>query len=137
MEGQTICPPCEYKSRNIGSLKQHMESKHDVFNMTIVQVLTQQIERVDKLEKETKQKRTADQTSRVLNAKLEKEASEVSKQTVFQLNEVSTQSVSQNEVSTQSVSELIEVANVKQEESEANNKEMNKSILCKYFHKTK
>ena len=72
MEGQTICPPCEYKSRNIASLKQHMESKHDVFNMTIVQLLTQQTERVNNLEKETKLKRTADQTSRVLNAKLEK-----------------------------------------------------------------
>ena len=60
----------------------------------------------------------------MLNAKLEKEASEVSKQTVFQLNEVSTQSVSQiNEVLTQSVSELIEVSNMKHEESEANNKE--------------
>ena len=52
MEGQTNCALCEYKSRNIGSLKQHMESKHNVFNMTIVQVLTQQVERVDKLESE-------------------------------------------------------------------------------------
>ena len=33
-------------------MKQHMESKHNVFNMTIVQVLTQQVERVDKLESE-------------------------------------------------------------------------------------
>ena len=52
MEGQTNCALCEYKSRNIVSLKQHMESKHNVFNMTIVQVLTQQVERVDKLESE-------------------------------------------------------------------------------------
>ena len=56
MEGQTSCALCEYKSRNNGSLKQHMESKPNVFNMTIVQVLTQQVERVDKLESEIKAK---------------------------------------------------------------------------------
>ena len=43
MEGQTNCVLCDYKSRNIGSLKQHMESKHNVINMTIVQVLTQHV----------------------------------------------------------------------------------------------
>ena len=42
MEGQTNCALCEYKSRSTGSLKQHMETKHNVFNMTMVQVLTQQ-----------------------------------------------------------------------------------------------
>ena len=56
MEGQTNCVLCEYKSRSIGSLKQHMESKHNVFNMTIVQVLTQQNERVNHLESEIKTK---------------------------------------------------------------------------------
>ena len=56
MEGQTNCVLCEYKSRSIGSLKQHMESKHNVFNMTIVQVLTQQVERVNDLESEIKSK---------------------------------------------------------------------------------
>ena len=50
MEGQTNCVLCDYKSRNIGVLKQHMESKHNVFNMTIVQVLTQQVKRVTDLE---------------------------------------------------------------------------------------
>ena len=76
----------------------------------------------------------------ILNAKLEKvEASEISTQTVAQLKEVSTQTVSQiNEISIQTVSELIEVSNVKQEKSEAINKEKRKkSIPCKYFHKTK
>ena len=33
-----------------------MESKHNVFNMTIVQVLTQEIERVTELESELKAK---------------------------------------------------------------------------------
>ena len=33
-----------------------MESKHNVFNMTIVQVLTPQVERVNDLESELKQK---------------------------------------------------------------------------------
>ena len=56
MEGQTSCAICEYKSRSSGSLKQHMESKHNVFNMTIVQVLTQQVERVNALEIEIKAK---------------------------------------------------------------------------------
>ena len=56
MEGQTNCVLSDYKSRNIGSLKQHMESKHNVFNMTIVQVLTQQVERVTDLESELKAK---------------------------------------------------------------------------------
>ena len=37
-------------------MKQHMENKHNVFNMTIVQVLTQQVERVNKLESEMKEK---------------------------------------------------------------------------------
>ena len=50
MEGQNNCALCEYKSRSIGPLKQHMKSKHNVFNMTIVQVLTQQVERVNDLE---------------------------------------------------------------------------------------
>ena len=54
MEGQTNCVLCDYKSRNIGSLKQHMGSKHNVFNMTIVQVLAQQVERVNDLEGEIK-----------------------------------------------------------------------------------
>ena len=56
MEGQTNWALCEYKSRSIGPLKQHMESKHNVFNMTIVQVLTQQVERVNDLESEIKEK---------------------------------------------------------------------------------
>ena len=56
MEGQTNCPLCDYKARSIGPLKQHMESKHNVFNMTIVQVLTQQVERVNDLENEVKEK---------------------------------------------------------------------------------
>ena len=57
MEGQTNCVLCEYKSKNLGSLKQHMESKHNVVtNMTVVQVLTQQVERVNNLEKELKAK---------------------------------------------------------------------------------
>ena len=56
MEGQTNCVLCDYKSRNSGSLKQHMESKHNVFNMTIVQVLTQQVERVTDLESDLKSK---------------------------------------------------------------------------------
>ena len=52
MEGQTNCVLCEFKSKNTNSLKQHMENKHKVFNMTIVQVLTQQVERVNDLESE-------------------------------------------------------------------------------------
>ena len=52
MYGQTSCVLCEYRSRSIESLKQHMESKHNVFNMTIVQVLTQQAKRVNDLESE-------------------------------------------------------------------------------------
>ena len=56
MEGQTYCAICEYRSRSMGSLKQHMESKHNIFNMTIVQVLTQQVERVNGLEYEMKRK---------------------------------------------------------------------------------
>ena len=56
MEGQTNCVLFYYKSRNIGSLKQHMESKHNVFNMTIVQVLTLQVERSTDLESELKAK---------------------------------------------------------------------------------
>ena len=50
---------------------------------------------------------------------------------------VSTKTVAQmNEVSTQTLPEM-KVSNVKQEESEGNSKEKNKSIPCKYFHKTK
>ena len=60
MEGQTKCVLCDYKSRNIGPLKQHMESKHNVFNMTIVQVLTQQVERVNDLESEMQCKEKTD-----------------------------------------------------------------------------
>ena len=56
MEGQTNCVLCDYKSKSSGSLKQHMESKHNVFNMTIVQVLTQQVERVNALESDIKSK---------------------------------------------------------------------------------
>ena len=56
MEGQTNCVLCEFKSRSTNSLKQHMENKHNVFNMTIVKVLTQQVERVNKLESEMKEK---------------------------------------------------------------------------------
>ena len=56
MEGQTNCVLCDYKSRSVGSLKQHMESKHNVYNMTIVQVLTQQVERVNYLESQVKEK---------------------------------------------------------------------------------
>ena len=56
MEGQTSCALCDYKARSIGPLKQHMESKHNVYNMTIVQVLTQQVERVNDLESEVKEK---------------------------------------------------------------------------------
>ena len=56
MEGQTSCALCDYKARSIGPLKQHMESKHNVFNMTIVQVLTQQVERVNDLENEVTEK---------------------------------------------------------------------------------
>ena len=57
MERQTNCVLCEYKSKNLGSLRQHMESKHNVLtNMTVIQVLTQQVERVNDLEKELKTK---------------------------------------------------------------------------------
>ena len=56
MEGQTNCALCDYKSKSISPLKQHMESRHNVFNMTIVQVLTQQVERVNNLESEIKEK---------------------------------------------------------------------------------
>ena len=56
MEGQTNCVLCEFRSRSTNSLKQHMENKHNVFNMTIVQVLTQQVERVDDLERKMKEK---------------------------------------------------------------------------------
>ena len=56
MEGQTNCVLCDYKSKSSGSLKQHMESKHKVFNMTKVQVLTQQVERVNYLESDIKSK---------------------------------------------------------------------------------
>ena len=56
IEGQTYCALCDYKSRSIGSLKQHMESKHNLFNMTIVQVLTQQVERINDMESEIKSK---------------------------------------------------------------------------------
>ena len=64
MEGQTNCALCDYKSRNISSLKQHMESKHNVFNMTIVQVLTLQVERVTDLESDLKSKEQIIKTSR-------------------------------------------------------------------------
>ena len=37
-------------------MKQHMDNKHDVFNMTIVQVLTQQVERVNDLQSKIKAK---------------------------------------------------------------------------------
>ena len=50
MDGQTNYVLCEFKSRSIGSLKQHMKKKLNVFNMTIVQILTQQVERVTDLE---------------------------------------------------------------------------------------
>ena len=50
MEGQTNCVLCDFRSRSTNSLKQHMENKHNVCNMTIVQVLTQQVERVDDLQ---------------------------------------------------------------------------------------
>ena len=56
MDGQTNFVLCDYKSRSTGPLKQHMKSKHNVFNMTIVQVLTQQVERVNGLEREIKAK---------------------------------------------------------------------------------
>ena len=56
MDGQTNCVLCDYKSRSMGPLKQHMESKHNVFNMTIVQVLTQQLVRVNDLEIKIKAK---------------------------------------------------------------------------------
>ena len=56
MDGQTNCVLCDYKFRSMGPLKQHMESKHDVFNMTIVQVLTQQVERVNDLQSKIKEK---------------------------------------------------------------------------------
>ena len=56
MEGQTNCVLCDYKSNSSGSLKQHMESRHNVFNMTIVQVLTQQVEKVNALESDIKSK---------------------------------------------------------------------------------
>ena len=56
MDGQTNCVLCDYKSRSMGSLKQHIESNHNVFNMTIVQVLTQQVERVNDLEAKIKTK---------------------------------------------------------------------------------
>ena len=56
MEGQTNCALCVYKARSISPLKQHMESKHYVFNMTIDQVLTQQVERVNNLENDIKEK---------------------------------------------------------------------------------
>ena len=46
----------EFKSRSNSSLKQHMKNKNNVFNMTIVQVLTQQLERVNDLESEMKEK---------------------------------------------------------------------------------
>ena len=56
MKGLTNCVLCDYKSKSSGSLKQHMESKYKVFNMTIVQVLTQQVERVNYLESDIKSK---------------------------------------------------------------------------------
>ena len=56
MEGQTNSALCDYKARSISPLKQHMESKHYVFNMTIDQVLTQQVERVNDLENDIKEK---------------------------------------------------------------------------------
>ena len=65
MEGQTNCVLCDYKSRSIGSLKQHMENKHNVYNMTIVQVLTQQVERVTDLESEIKAKEQCIQKAEV------------------------------------------------------------------------
>ena len=57
MKGQTNCALCEYRSRSIGSLKQPMESKYKFFNMTIVQVWTQQVERVYGLKNEMKIKK--------------------------------------------------------------------------------
>ena len=65
MEGQTNCVLCEYKSRNNSSLKQHMESKHKVFNMTIVQVHTQQVERVNDLEVQVKSKEQLIQKAKI------------------------------------------------------------------------
>ena len=56
MESQTNCVLCNFKSKQIGSLKQHMESKHNIYNMTIAQVLTQQVERICDLESEVKAK---------------------------------------------------------------------------------
>ena len=49
MEGKTNCVFCEFKSKSIGSLKQHMESRHNVFNMTIVQVQESEIKSKEEL----------------------------------------------------------------------------------------
>ena len=54
MYGQTNCVLCDYKYRSMGPLKQHMESKHNILNMTIV--LTQQVERFNDLESKIKAK---------------------------------------------------------------------------------
>ena len=56
MEGQTNCDICEFKYKSKGSLKQHMEKKHDILNMTIVQVLTQQVKRFIGFESDKKEK---------------------------------------------------------------------------------
>ena len=40
----------------MGPLKQPMERKHNFFNMTIVQVLTQHVERVNDMERKIKAK---------------------------------------------------------------------------------
>ena len=65
MEGQTNCVLCEYKSRSTGLLKQHMESEHNIFNMTIVQVLTQQVERVNDLKSQIIEKEQLIKTAEV------------------------------------------------------------------------
>ena len=65
MEGQTNCALCDFKSRSNGSLRQHMEKKHNVYNMTIVQVLTQQVERVTDLESEITKKEQLMKTAEV------------------------------------------------------------------------
>ena len=183
MEGQTNCVICEYKSRSTGSLKQHMETKHNVFNMTIVQVLTQQVERVNDLESQIKAKEQLIKMSEVdLNVtkealKKEKESLE-EKEKAFddiitsqkqkaveesmlveelkltkglldkahqdleaktndldaELNKVR-EGVSS--VSTQTVSTMNEVADMKQEETEAHIEAKNKNIPCKYFQRFK
>ena len=172
MEGQTYCALCEYRFRSMESLKQHMESKHNIFNMTIVQVLTQQVERVNGLEYEMKRKEEliakaevdliatkeefnkekeilqekekdlddlikSQKQKAVEEAKLIEELQLTKGLLISKQKELDAKTneldAELKKVKVSEVSEVNEVSNGKQENSEANIKEIKKETPCKYF----